>query len=362
MIESRQVQAVVEKFRVAGTCRSTQPLGNGHINDTQLVVLEDSGAETRCVLQRINRHIFQQPEAMMDNIRRVTTHLAARTSGEPDACRRCLTLIPARDGRCFHQDVTGDIWRMYDHIPGGCSMEVVGSTAEAFEAAKAVGRFQRLLADLPSPRLHETLPDFHHTPKRFAALEQAVAIDGAGRGCHARAEIEFAFARRSLTGALLAAGLPERIVHNDTKLNNLLFDADSGEALCVVDLDTVMPGLAPLDFGDLVRTAACPAREDERDLSQVELQIDWFEALARGYLSEAGQFLTVAEKAHLVCAGKLITLETGIRFLTDYLSGDTYFKVQREGQNLDRCRTQFKLVASIERQEPAMQRLIDITP
>jgi hypothetical protein len=206
--------------------------------------------------------------------------------------------------------------------------------------------------------LHDTIPDFHHAPKRFRALEQAIDADVAGRAILAKPEIEFARARESITSVLLEANLPERVTHNDTKFNNVLLDDDTGEGICVIDLDTVMPGLAPYDFGDMVRTTTSPAMEDEQDLSKVEMQFPMFEALVRGYLNAAGGFLTKAEKDFLAFSGKLITFELGVRFLTDYLMGDTYFKVRREGHNLDRCRTQFKLIESIEQQEESMNRLV----
>jgi aminoglycoside phosphotransferase (APT) family kinase protein len=230
---------------------------------------------------------------------------------------------------------------------------------QAYQAAHAFGCFQQQLASLPSPRLHETIPDFHHTPKRFAALQQAIAADAKGRAKLAQPEIDFALAHESITGVLLQASLPERITHNDTKFNNVLLDDATGESLCVVDLDTVMPGLVLYDFGDMVRTTTSPAAEDEQDLSKVIMQFPLFEALVRGYLSAAGEFLSEAEKKFLAFSGKLITFEVGIRFLADYLAGDTYFKIHREGHNLDRCRTQFKLVESIELEEEKMNRLVE---
>ena len=234
--------------------------------------------------------------------------------------------------------------------------------AQAEQAGRAFGEFQSLLADLPAPRLHETIPDFHNTPLRYAALERAIAADACGRVAAAQPEIEFVGRRRALAPALLdlhrAGEIPERIVHNDAKITNVLLDAATGAGLCVVDLDTVMPGLSLYDFGDMVRTMTSPTAEDETDLSQVEVQLPLFEALARGYLAAAGCFLNAAERAQLVTAGKLITLEQGVRFLTDFLSGDTYYKTQRPDQNLDRCRTQLKLVASLERHEVALTRLV----
>ena len=270
-----------------------------------------------------------------------------------------LRLIPARDGRAWHVDAEGNHWRAYHFIEKARTYDAVESTEQAFQAARAFGRFQELLAGLPAPRLHDTIPDFHHTPKRFKALEKAIAADVAGRAILVKPEIEFALARQSITGVLLDANLPERVTHNDTKFNNVMLDDATGEGICVIDLDTVMPGLAPYDFGDMVRTTTSPAMEDEQDLSKVTMQFPMFEALVRGYLSSAGEFLTKAEKDLLAFSGRLITFEIGIRFLTDYLAGDTYFKVHRNGHNLDRCRTQFKLIESIEQQEEKMDRLVE---
>jgi Ser/Thr protein kinase RdoA (MazF antagonist) len=317
------------------------------------------GAPVEYILQRINHHIFRNPVALMENIERVTTHLAAQVAHEPDTERRVLTLIPARDGKSWHRDNEGSYWRAYRFIQGTRTYDTVESPEQAFQAAKAFGKFQQLLANLPAPRLHDTIPDFHHTPKRLTALQWAISADAVGRATWAGAEIEFALAHESITGILLNANLPERVTHNDTKLNNVMMDDSTGEGICVIDLDTVMPGLVAYDFGDMVRTTTSSANEDEQDLSKVAMQFPMFEALVRGYLASAGGFLTKAEREYLAFSGKLITFEIGIRFLTDYLSGDMYFKVAREGHNLDRCRTQFKLVASIEEQEERMNRLVE---
>jgi len=256
-------------------------------------------------------------------------------------------------------DAAGNHWRAYRFIEKARTYDAVESTEQAFQAGRAFGRFQQQLAGLPAPRLHDTIPDFHHTPKRFTALERAIAADTAGRAALAKAEIDFALAHKPMATMLLDAKLPERVTHNDTKFNNVMLDDATGEGICVIDLDTVMPGLAPYDFGDMVRTTTSPAIEDERDLRKVTMQFPMFEALVRGYMRSAGEFLTKEEKALLASSGKLITFEIGTRFLTDYLSGDTYFKVHREGHNLDRCRTQFKLVESIEEQEERMNRLVE---
>ncbi len=351
--------AAARQFQIAGEFLSATPYGSGHINDSYCAVFDHAGRPVRIILQRINHNIFKNPVALMENVQRVTSHLATQVAGAPDSDRRVLTLIPARDGNAWHVDAEGNYWRGYHFIQRAHSYDAVETAQQAFEAAKAFGRFQQLLASLPSPRLHDTIPDFHHTPKRFSALQQAIASDVANRAVLARPEIEFALAHQSISGVLLDANLPERVTHNDTKFNNVLLDDDTGEGICVIDLDTVMPGLVHYDFGDMVRTTTSTAQEDERDLAKVTMQFPMFEALVRGYLASTGTFLTSTEKHYLAFSGKLITFEVGVRFLTDYLAGDTYFKVHREGQNLDRCRTQFKLVESIEQQEEKMDRLVE---
>ena len=353
------VRAVAANFQIAGEFLEAAPYGSGHINDTYCVVFNQGGTRVRYIFQRINHAIFKNPVALMENVQRVTAHLAAKIAGETDSSRRVLTLIPARSGAACYCDPAGNHWRVYIFIEAARGYDAVENPAQALAAAQAFGRFQKLLADLPAPRLHDTIPDFHHTPRRFAALEQAIAADAVNRAQLARPEIEFALRHKAMVSVLLEANLPERVTHNDTKFNNVLLDDATGVGVCVIDLDTVMPGLALYDFGDMVRTTTSPAKEDERDLSKVTMQFPMFEALARGYLSSAADFLTPAEKKFLPFSGQLITFEIGLRFLTDYLAGDTYFKVHREGHNLDRCRTQFKLVESIEQQTGQMNRLVE---
>jgi len=353
------LRSLALQFQIYGEFISAAPYGSGHINDTYCAVFNQGGNPVRYILQRINHNVFKTPVALMENVQRVTAHISRKVADQPDFSRCSLTLIPARDGRAWLRDQDGNYWRAYIFIENARTYDAVESPQQAFQAARAFGRFQKLLSDLPAPRLHDTIPEFHHTPSRFAKLEAAIAADSANRARLARPEIEFALDHKAMTGVLLAAGLPERVTHNDTKLNNVMLDDKTGEGICVIDLDTVMPGLAPYDFGDIVRTSTSPAKEDERDLSKVQMQFPMFEALARGYLATAAGFLTKAERQHLVVAGKLITFEIGIRFLTDFLEGDVYFKVHRQGHNLDRCRTQFKLVESIEQQEDAMHKLAE---
>jgi Phosphotransferase enzyme family len=361
MSAPHDVRAVAQHFQFEGEVREFAPYGNGHINDTYLVTCGDAGAPARYILQHINAQVFRDPIAVMRNIERVTAHLDAQAQGEPGetgGARRVPRLIATREGRAWHVDGDGETWRAYRFVDGTRTYETAKSVRLAFQAARAFGRFQQQLASLPPPPLLETIPNFHHTPKRFEALKQAIDADVVHRAVSAGPEIEFALAHEAITGVLLDAGLPERTTHNDTKLNNVLFDEATDESVCVIDLDTVMPGLALYDFGDMVRTTTSAAAEDERDLNKVGMQFAMFEALVRGYLDATGTFLKKEEREFLAFSGKLITFETGIRFLADFLAGDTYFKVHCEGHNLDRCRAQFKLVESIEWQEKAMNRLV----
>ena len=353
------LRGIARQFQVSDNFVGAEPYGSGHINDTYRVTFDRGGSPVRYIFQRINHRIFKNPVALMENIQRVTGHLRTKLAGVPDAARQALTLIPSQAGQPWDLDAAGNYWRVYDFIERARTYDAVESPAQAYEAAKAFGRFQQLLTDLPAPRLHDTIPDFHHTPKRFAEFARALAADAANRANQAAPEIEFALRHQPVTGALLAASLPERITHNDTKFNNVMLDDATGAGVCVIDLDTVMPGLALYDFGDMVRTTTSPVPEDERDLSKVTMQLPMFAALVRGYWSAAGGFLTPAERRLLPEAGKVITLEIGLRFLADYLAGDTYFKVHRPGHNLDRCRTQFRLIESIEQQEAQLHRLVE---
>lgn len=351
-------------FGLAGRYREGAPYGSGHINDTFAVTYETPAGTVRYIHQRINDRIFRDVPALMDNIARVTGHVRARLAaqGVRDP-RAALTLVPTTGGAPFHRDPEGRYWRTYVFIEGARTYDVIESARQAYEAARAFGRFQALLADLPPPRLHETIPDFHHTPKRFAALAAALRADAFGRAAGCRREVDQALAWEADAGRLVRmqqrGELQERVTHNDTKLNNVMLDDRTQHGICVIDLDTVMPGLSLYDFGDMVRTATNAAAEDERDLSRVTCRLDMFEALARGYLATARAFLAPAEMEQLAFAGRLLTLECGVRFLTDHLQGDTYFKIKREGHNLDRCRTQFTLVAEMIRRESAMTAMVD---
>lgn len=359
------IAALAGRFAFDGVLETVEELPGGHINSTYRLthVLAD-GSRARHVLQRINEKVFEDPLAVMGNIERVTRHIKAKRSRSGEQrVGRTLELLTARDGRCWVADAGGGIWRGYNHIEGCRAREVVENPRQAHAAARAFGDFQALVSDLPAAELVETIPHFHDTRRRYERLMEVAAADPCGRLAAVTRETDFIRAREGLAGRLLdlrdEGVLPVRITHNDTKFNNVMLDEATDEAVCVIDLDTVMPGLAPHDFGDLVRSAANAAAEDERDLDKVAVRMDLFEGLVEGYLAAAGDFLTGAEVANLVFSAKLIALEAGIRFLTDHLGGDTYFRTCREGQNLDRCRVHLRLVERIEEQEPAMNRVVE---
>lgn len=357
-----ELAAVSAAFPLHGKFVTGAAYGSGHINDTFAVTFDQAGTSVRYILQRVNHRIFKNVPALMDNIQRVTAHTALSATSGPDGSRRALTLLPARTGAPYHCDPTGAFWRCYLFIEKAATYDIVRDAQQASEAAAAVGQFQHMLVDLPGGRLSETIPYFHDTPRRFATLRSAIERNSQGRAAAAAAEIEFALARESIVGRLLqlhAEGrMPERITHNDTKFNNVMLDDATGRAVCVIDLDTVMPGLALYDFGDMVRSATNSTAEDDPNPANVQMRMDIFEGLLSGYLSSAGAFLNETECANLAFSGRLITFEIGVRFLTDFLEGDVYFKTKHPLHNLERCRNQFALVRSIEAQETAMQELV----
>jgi Ser/Thr protein kinase RdoA (MazF antagonist) len=363
--QEKQLKDISKKFQIYGEILHAETFKIGHINETYSATYSQGGMRVRYIHQKVNKSVFKNPAAVMKNVMRVTTHILKKLEAQNmrNLTRRCLIVIPTRDGRSFYQNDDGEIWRTFVFIEGVETFEAVQSPEQAFEAGRAFGDFQLLLVDLPGERLHETIPDFHNTRKRFWALQQTIQKDHYNRAKDAKQEIDFALKHEDIADVILTAmarkKIPERITHNDTKFNNVMLDVLTGEAMCVVDLDTVMPGCALYDFGDMVRTTTSPTLEDEQDLSKIKMQMPMFRKLAEGYLSRAGQFLTKAEKSYIAFSGKLITFELGLRFLTDYLSGDSYFRIHRPSHNLDRCRTQFKLVESIERQEAAMEKYVD---
>jgi Ser/Thr protein kinase RdoA (MazF antagonist) len=356
-------RAVAAQFALQGDYLSAEPYGSGHINDTFCLRMNQGGTMVRYILQRINHTIFRNPDVLMGNIQRVCEHSQSklREAGAADASRRALTLVPTRSGAGWLTDTGGNRWRCYLFVEDATGHDIIRDAGQARQAARAFGAFQALLADLPGQRLAETIPNFHHTPSRLARFREVLKADAHGRAREVSREVDFLLARADeaalITDGIARGEIPERVTHNDTKLNNVLLDNQTQEGICVIDLDTVMPGSALYDFGDLVRTSTSPAAEDETDLSKVALQLPMYEALVEGYLSTAGAFLTPLERELLPFGGKLMTLEVGMRFLTDWLEGDVYFKIKRPGHNLDRCRNQFRLVESIESHLPALQAL-----
>jgi len=358
------VRNVAGHFAMPGEFLGASPCGHGHINDTYEVRYSQGGVPVRYILQRINHHVFKRPDLVMDNINRVTRHIThkLRAAGSPEPDRRVLTLIPCRDGEIWHQDAIGNHWRGYVYVERATAHDHVDDPHLAAEAARAFGEFQNHLTDLPGSRLADTIPNFHHTRSRYNALMRAAQEDRAGRAAGVRDAIDFCRAREPMVDVLLdlqaKSRLPERVTHNDTKINNVMMDDATGRGICIMDLDTVMPGLVLYDFGDLVRTTTISTAEDAPDARAVEMRLPMFEALVRGYVDGA-QFLTEAEIDHLAFSGRLITLEVALRFLADYLEGDHYFKVKHDRHNLDRFRVQAALVESMERQEDAMCAAVD---
>ncbi len=349
-----RIDEVAARFRTKGAAAEHAPYGNGHINDTFLVVCgTQEGERRRYILQKMNHSIFKMPQQLMKNVVNVTEYLRemiARRGGDPD--RETLNVVKTKDGSNYYLDDEGNYWRMFLFVEQTVCLEKVESAKDFYDSAVAFGNFQKMLSDYPAQTLYETIPNFHNTPSRFADFRKAVQEDRMGRAAQAKEEIAFALAReadtRVLTDMLKAGELPLRVTHNDTKLNNILFDADTKKAICIIDLDTVMPGLSHYDFGDSIRFGASTGAEDEKDLDKIEMDLSLFEAFTKGYLEGCGGSLTEKEIEMLPMGAKLMTYECGIRFLADFLEGDTYFKIHRDGHNLDRARTQFKLVKDME--------------
>ena len=359
IITETQISAILRRFVLEEECANVsapEEITTGHINRTYLLEARGlCGGLRRYILQNINTFVFAKPVELMENIVATTRFLRERGGAT-------LTVYSARDGKPYYIDDGSGYWRCYNYVENSYSLQAAGSTQDAYRAAKAFGEFQRMLDGFPIARLHETIPDFHNTGKRYEALEAAIAENRAGRREEVRSEIEFARTRKQdcfLLDPLVKTGkIPVRVTHNDTKLNNVLFDKDTNEALCVVDLDTIMPGLSLYDYGDSLRFLGNTAKEDERDLGLVRFSMPLFEAYTRGYLEACGAALTPDEIQYLPFSVKLMTFECGMRFLTDYLNGDVYFRVRKPDDNLARCRTQFKLVEHIERLLPEMERYV----
>lgn len=354
---------VLESFDFPETLLGAVKYGKGHINDTYCVVCQpQEGDCIRFILQELSTVAFAHPEELMENMVGITSYLRkqiAKNGG--DANRETLSLIPTRDGKEYYTDSLGKVWRLMPFIEGTDCFQ--SATPKLFEAsARAFGRFQYMLRDYPAQTLHEAIPKFHDTKDRYAKFLAALNADKSNRAKDIRPEIQFVLDREAdcsvLMDALRDGILPLRVTHNDTKLNNVLIDRTTGEGICVIDLDTTMPGLSVNDFGDSIRFGANHCAEDEKDLCKVNFDIGLYEIYTRGFLEGAQGSLTKEELEYLPWGARLMTLECGVRFLTDYLDGDHYFHISYPEQNLDRCRTQFKLVQDMEKQFQAMQRVV----
>jgi Ser/Thr protein kinase RdoA (MazF antagonist) len=359
---SIRLEEIFDSFKADGSYLSGEPYGSGHIHDTFRVETAEKDKDDY-ILQKLNNKVFKNIPELQNNIERVTIHLKNKLSLIPgsDIKRECLSLIPSKEGKSWIVDKEGNFWRMYIFITRHHSYNIVDSPDKAFEGGKAIGRFQAMLSDMPGGPLFETIPWFHNIEKRLDTFNLKIKENPAGRVDSVREEIDHFLKRAEEMKIILSLGregkIPIRITHNDTKFNNILLD-ENDKALCVIDLDTVMPGYVHYDFGDAIRTAANPASEDETDLSKVKVDIERFRAYSEGYLSETGNTLNDTEKEYLAFAPRLITYTIALRFLTDYIDGDNYFKIHYKGQNLQRARTQLKLVMSMEDQYEEMRRII----
>ena len=350
----------IENFRFTGKLVSHCIYGSGHINDTFLLTFEDGqGRQSKKILQRMNKDIFARPVELMDNIVNVTTYLRERileNGGDPD--RETLNVIPALDGKPYYVDSEGEYWRAYQFIVGASCYDQVEKPEDFYQSAVSFGNFQKLLADFPADTLHETIPGFHDTAARFAALKRAVEKDICGRAASVKEEIAFAYAHEGLGDILGVQELPLRVTHNDTKLNNIMIDDATGKGICVIDLDTVMPSYIFSDVGDFLRTAANTVAEDDPALEKVEFRMDIFKEFMAGYLDSAGVFLTSKELELLPEGAAMFPYMQAVRFLADYINGDTYYKTSYPEHNLVRTRNQMRLLECIEAVIPQMREYI----
>ena len=361
---AERIARIGDQFAISGDFLYGEELRNGHINTTyRACYRSEDGQEDRYILQRINEYVFKDPAQVMRNVEKVTRHITWKLLRRRDAAGQTLNLFPARGGRNYIiLPEEGGMWRCYNNIEGTHTYDVVENTRQAYQAGFAFGSFQDLICDMNPEDIRESIPDFHNTPKRYADLLASAKADVMGRAANCQAELDLlaAWANRfsRITDMLASGEIPTRITHNDTKINNVMLDEETDNAVCVIDLDTVMPGSVLYDFGDMVRTATCMAEEDEEDLSKVRMEMPFFESLAEGYLDAAHDFLTQKEVEFLPFSGWLITTEIGIRFLTDYLDGDKYFRTEKPEHNLIRARNQFKLAQSIDSQVISMGKYV----
>ncbi len=362
--ENPELLRIAEKFEIMGELENVEPHGNGHINDTFLLTCRLQSDETcKYILQRMNHEVFKDPKGLMENVTGVTTFLRKKIEehgGDPE--RETLNVVPVRGGGSY-LEVDGGFWRIYKFVEGADSFDLVERPEDFYESAVAFGHFQKLLADYPAETLHETIPNFHNTVDRLEKFKKAVKEDSMKRAAQVEEEIRFVLDREGdchVLCDLLASGeIPLRVTHNDTKLNNIMLDHVTRKGICVIDLDTVMSGSALYDYGDSIRFGANTGAEDEKDLSKISCDLELFALYTKGFIEGCGGSLTEKEIRLLPMGAKLMTLECGMRFLTDYLEGDHYFKIHRPEHNLDRCRTQFCMVKDMEDKWKRMQEITE---
>ena len=362
MQSSKNIDEVVSHFKCDADVRSYKPYGSGHINDTFFLKNVSFGGSDY-LLQRINHRIFTNVERLTENMRRVTEHLKSKMKeyGNGDPLKEVMTLIPTDSGQFFYKDSVGDYWRMFYFLSDTKSYDVVETEKQAYEGGKAFGKFQAMLSDIPAGEMFEVIPDFHNIQKRLQHLDEAVAINAGGRVASVGAELEivakYASSMQYFQQHEQVATLPKRVIHNDTKFNNVLLNSND-EAQCVIDLETVMDGYVAYDFGDAIRTIVNTTTEDEADLSKIQINLSLFNAYVQGYLKEASRFLTDAEVNSLMKGALLLPYMQAVRFLTDHINGDKYFKIKFEGHNLQRAKAQFQLVKILDANAAAMQETI----
>ena len=357
------MKQILSNFKYAGEPYSCESFGNGHINSTYKIECKSGNKITRYILQKINSNIFSDTDALTENIENVTEFLKEKiTKRGGDVLRETLSLVPTVEGKNYYTDENGENWRSYICIEDTVCYDKIENPKDFYNCGYAFGNFQNLLADFPAEKLHEVILNFHNTPIRYETFKKAVSADICGRAKSVRKEIDFVNAHESdmslLTDMLKKGEIPLRVTHNDTKLNNCMFDKNTGKTICVIDLDTVMPGLRAYDYGDSIRYGATTGAEDEIDLSKVNFSLELFKSYTEGFIKACGESMSYQEALSLPIGAKIMTLECGMRFLTDYLEGDTYFKTTRENHNLDRCRTQFKLVSDMEKQWDKMNDIV----
>lgn len=363
-IEASALKNIIEAFPFNGELTSIESTDTGLINSTYMLTFSDGNQDFQYVLQKINTNVFKKPDELMSNIMNVTGFLRNKINlSGGNAARETLTFLYTKDNSPYYLDENGGCWRSYIYISKCYTCDKIDSDVKAFRSGKAFGKFQRMLSDYPAANLFETIPHFHDTPSRYSDLKNAVDENLSGRLQKIQAELSFALDREKdapkLVDLAAEGKIPMRVTHNDTKINNVLFDSITNEAICVIDLDTIMPGLSLYDFGDSIRSGAVTSDENEQDLNKYGLDINLFKSYTEGFLSEAGHALNEEEIANLAFSAKLMTLECGVRFLTDYLNGDTYFKTEYPEHNLVRCRTQFKLVEDIEKHIDEMNECVN---